>query len=146
MLVLTWLACASPEPIDLGEPWLELGAGQTAFEPLQDDDVVELVAGPQGGWHVDVSVRFGGMWPDGVTLTYGAWLDDALVSFESSAQLSENSVLVIDDGWERVADRIVFDIAETSEVVGQTLELRLACTSEQGDLADVRQVALVDEQ
>ena len=42
-----------------GDPWLELGTGVTEFEPLDDGDDIELVAGAQGGWHLDAALRFG---------------------------------------------------------------------------------------
>ena len=58
------LACTSPDP-DSGGPippcergmTLEVGQGESAFEPFQDPPTVTMVHGPQGGWHVLASVR-----------------------------------------------------------------------------------------
>lgn len=56
---LALLACTPPEgacaPGDA--PVLQLGTGVEVFEPLDDGAEVELVHGPQGGFHVVVSFR-----------------------------------------------------------------------------------------
>jgi hypothetical protein len=41
----------------MGEPLMELGQGELAFEPLSDDEALPYVAGSQGGHHVFVSFR-----------------------------------------------------------------------------------------
>ncbi len=108
-----------------GDPWVELGTGTASFAPLADDDPIELVAGPQGGWHLDVSLAFDGFVPGSVTLVYEAVDTDAeRVSFVTEAQLVEQNVLPADEGWHRVGDRIVLDIAAESDVVGEALILR----------------------
>src|SRR5689334_1921019 len=38
-----------------GEPTLVIGTGESAFEPVEDS--VELVHGPQGGYHVYVALE-----------------------------------------------------------------------------------------
>jgi hypothetical protein len=127
-----------------GEVWLELGTGRFSYEPLQDE--IEVVAGPQGGWHVDVSLRFGGFEPDGVVVVYDA-VDantaDA-VSFTTVAQLSQTSVLPADDGWERVGDRVVLDIATVDEVVGRDIVVRVTAEVGEGTWSDERPVTVVD--
>lgn len=35
----------------------EVGTGVTNFEPLADGDEVSIVAGPQGGYHINTSAR-----------------------------------------------------------------------------------------
>ncbi|MFT5457277.1 MAG: hypothetical protein ACI9K2_003770 [Myxococcota bacterium] len=129
-----------------GDPWIELGAGLAAFEPLADGDTVELIAGHQGGWHVDVSVRGGDFGPDGVVLAYDA-LDATSaesVSFDTRALLSAASVLPLDDGWERVDDRIVFDIASAEEVVDRAVVLRVTASLGGLTWSDERSVTVVD--
>lgn len=44
-----------------GEAALEVGTGETHFEPLDDYQRVPLVAGPQGGHHVWLSLRAQGL-------------------------------------------------------------------------------------
>ena len=42
-------------------PAVRLGTGADAFEALSEGDPLVLVHGPQGGWHVDVSVQVRGL-------------------------------------------------------------------------------------
>jgi hypothetical protein len=50
--------------IDAGPaPVAEIGTGTLAFEPLDDDQPVELVKGPQGGHHFIVHARMRGLTP-----------------------------------------------------------------------------------
>ena len=42
-------------------PTIEVGTGETTFEPLEDGDPVVMVHGPQGGWHMLGSVRIHSM-------------------------------------------------------------------------------------
>jgi hypothetical protein len=46
-----------------GPPWIEVGTGEWRFEPLEDGQDVPLVFGSQGGYHVWVSYRTGGLDP-----------------------------------------------------------------------------------
>ena len=71
-------------------PSFELGTGLGRFVALADGDALELVAGLQGGWHVDVAVRTTGVEPDGLTLTYEAF--DA----ESGASLSHRTFAALE--------------------------------------------------
>jgi hypothetical protein len=55
---------------DAGPPSLEIGTGEAAFEPVSEGGELELVHGPQDGYHVVGAVRMGGFDPDGTVLTY----------------------------------------------------------------------------
>lgn len=66
MMLLWLLACAPEEeevltqdPCAPGEPaTLEIGKGERSYAPMESDDgVVQLVHGPQGGFHVVISLR-----------------------------------------------------------------------------------------
>lgn len=132
--------CPAPE-----EPWIELGAGLDAWEPLGAE--VELVFGPQGGWHVDVCLLFGGWGPDGLALTYRG-IDAETgeqVTWETGAELTSTSVLVTGDGWERVGDRVVFQIDSDDEVIGRDLRLEVVATDGERELADEGTTTVVDE-
>lgn len=127
-----------------GDPWLELGTGSTAFAPLGPD--VELVAGAQGGWHLDAAVAFGGFGPDGVVLRYEAlWPDAREVSFPTFAALTATSVLPSDGGWHRVGDRVVLDVASAEDVVDQELILRVTAELDGQSWSDERRARVVDE-
>lgn len=126
-----------------GDPTLELGTGTFAFEPLADDDPIALVAGAQGGWHLDATVRFTGFGPGGVRLVYEAVDTDAQrVSFVTQAELSESSVLSIDERWTRVGDRVVLDIAHPGDVLGQSLVLRVTAELDGQTWSDERVVVV----
>ena len=129
-----------------GEAWIELGAGLQSFEALSDGDSIELVAGIQGGWHVDVSLRFSGVGPEGILLRYEAFdLSGQSISYETQALLSEKSLLPDGDGWQRVGDRIVLDILSPSEVVGTEVRLAVNATLDGESWSDERKVTIVDD-
>ena len=56
ILALASSTACSHAPVNPGAQ-LELGTGSWRFEPLEDGQPVELVAGVQGGWHVWISLR-----------------------------------------------------------------------------------------
>jgi len=130
-----------------GDPWVTLGGGSLSWTPLAQGDSIELVAGPQGGWHLDVSLWFGGFGPGGVQLSYEA-VDTgaARVSFVTQAELFEASVIPAEDGWYRFGDRIVLDIQDTSEVVGEELILRVTAALGEQAWSDQLQLRVVDEE
>lgn len=128
-----------------GDPWVELGTGTSSWEALADDDPIELVAGTQGGWHLDATVWFGGFGPTGVVLVYEAVDTDAeRVSYVTQAQLAPQSVLEADEGWYRVGDRVVLDIDDASDVVGEELILRVTAALGEQTWSDERRVRVVD--
>ena len=66
LLVAALGACAADvpgDPVAPGEAGLELGTGQTAFEPLADGDAADVYMGLQGGMHFFGSVRVHGISP-----------------------------------------------------------------------------------
>lgn len=130
-----------------GDPWIELGTGVVDFEPLTDGDDIELVAGLQGGWHLDVSLRFDGFGPDGVVLSYEALSADATtISYRTDAILQEASVLPDDEGFLRLGDRVVLDIPSADAVVGTEVVLRVTAELGGQTWSDERQVLVVDDQ
>ena len=130
-----------------GDPWIELGTGIASYTELADDDTIEIVAGPQGGWHLDVALWFGGFGPNGVTLGYEAVTTDAeSISFLTQAKLQEANVLEANEGWHRVGDRIVLDISAAEEVNGDTLILRVTAVLGAQTWSDERSVRVVDEE
>src|SRR5688500_8056715 len=61
--------------VDSGMPGgsgrLELGTGTTAFQEIGGTSpTLDLVHGPQGGWHVDLAVRIYVADPEGMILAY----------------------------------------------------------------------------
>ncbi len=141
---------AGPPPVEVavtGPPRIELGAGTTRHEPLAEGAAVELVLGPQGGWHIDLTVRGVNLPPEGVTLRYEV-RDDTRPSpwnFPVTASLNGRRVVADAEGWVRVGDRAVFDIRAAGEVVGR--RLRVTVRAERGGVAvaeDSRTLTVVD--
>ncbi len=130
-----------------GDPSLQLGGGNLSWVPIEDGDDIELVAGPQGGWHVDVSVWFDGFGPGGIELNYEAVDTTAnRISFATRSVLSEDNVIAGDTGWYRFGDRIVLDIARTDDVVGKELILRLTAALGEQTWSDELRVQVVDRE
>ncbi len=129
-----------------GDARLELGTGTSAFEPLAEGADVELVEGAQGGWHLDVALAGWGFGPGGALVEYEAVDSGAeRLSFVTRAELSESGVLVLDDGWQRVGDRVVLDIDTAADVVGSELVLRVTAELAGQTWSDERRVVVVDE-
>ena len=115
---------------------------------MTDGDSIELVAGPQGGLHLDVSANFGGFGPSGVELVYEAVdMNAQIVGFVTQAFLYETNVLEAGDGaWVRVGDRVVMDTFIPEELVGQELILRVTAGLDGQTWSDERRVVVVDEE
>lgn len=120
MLLFAILACT---PI---EPHVELGTGTSSFVPLEPEAPLDLVYGPQGGWHVDVAIRCDGVDPEGALLTYAAEGPEGdFLHYPVTATLMPALVFDTDTGWERLGDRIVFDIDQPEDVLGAMLTLHV---------------------
>lgn len=117
-----------------------------AFAPVTDGQPLELVAGPQGGWHLDVALRFGGFGPDGIVVAYEA-LDPAAerVGFVTRTTLATAGVLPDGDGWIRLGDRVVLDVPGPAAVVDTSVVLRVTAELGGETWSDERVVTVVDE-
>ena len=104
---------------------LEVGTGTTSFVPLEGG-TVELVHGPQGGWHLDVTLRLWDEAPDGVLLDYEVRRqgEDTPVSTPTQYRVAEERLVRESDHWLRLGDRVVFAISDPSEVLGAVVEVR----------------------
>jgi hypothetical protein len=127
-------------------PRLEVGAGETAFVPLDDGDDLVLHMGFQGGWHVFPGARGYRMDPDGMVLSYALRDPDTgePETFPRQITLSEDRVLWGDGYWDRFGDALIITGLDT-DVLGRTLELvaRLADPDRETVLEDVRSVVIV---
>ena len=103
--------------------------------------------GSQGGWHIDLALRFGGFGPDGVHLSYSASDPDSdtQLSFVTEALLQERLVRPIDEGWERVGDRVVFDIDDADEVIDRQLLIEVSVGHDGEQRSDSQRVLVVDQ-
>lgn len=72
MLPLLLLGCAPEPPADPCAPGpapaLEVGTGETAYAPLEPGGLVELIHGPQGGYHILIGLAARGLYIEDVVL------------------------------------------------------------------------------
>lgn len=146
VVLLSLVACEQGEDPVMGPPWLELGSGLSEFIPVSDGDPLPLVYGIQGGWHIDTAARLGGVDLDGAFLTYNAFDpdNDALLNYSYDAYLSEALLQELDDGWLRLGDRVVFDVASDDDILDRTIQIEVTLTDVAGDTwQDTRTVVVV---
>jgi hypothetical protein len=131
---LAWLAALAPGctatgaddvrtdgPNLQGPLSLELGTGLTTHAPLAAGDDVELIMGPQGGWHLEFTAQACGQAAEGLALRYRLLpLDGGMPLNEPSvSELTSRRVVAVDGGcFQRVGDRAVLRIQSPAEVVG----------------------------
>lgn len=130
-------------------PMVQIGAGESAFEPIAASGAeLEVVMGPQGGWHVWLSCLFSGLSPDGLLLSFDVREDGRAAMWNLPAEyaLTVDRVTPDGTGYLKVGTRAVFDIMSAAEVVGRMVTVR-ACLTPPGGAApacDSRLVRLVD--
>ncbi len=133
LLVALGLACAScaTQPIarDTNDdaplvPWVEIGTGLMAYEALPDEGAtLELVHGPQGGWHVHLSLRVHDFAPTGLTYEITRVRDGRVVCLLPLG-VRDGTFTRRDDFEERVGDFAIFDVRDPAEVVGEAVVVR----------------------
>lgn len=127
---------------------VELGTGTTSFVAIPESGgQLELVAGPQGGWHVDVTARLYDFEIEGLLLSYEIRRDGAIVSMPRQFELREAIVVREGDHWLRAGDFVPFEITMPSDVVGDTVTVQVLAEPTEGSAAsDARTVLIVDEE
>lgn len=127
---------------------LAIGAGLTAYEPIEDGAELALVMGPQGGYHVDVTFRACGIVPMDARLRVDGFDAETgrEVAFEIDRILTERRVRIEDDGcWTRVGDLLVFDVLMPSEIVGREVRVEARVVAEDGTTASTtRSIRVVE--
>ncbi len=157
--------CSSPTPvadasIDLGptdgsaivDPTLEVGTGQSAWESLADGDSVELIHGPQGGYHLFARIREQRLGSD-VQVTFRvtpAEGGDPINDVTDRIRLIEGrGLLRTSQGWESTSALLVIlvRIQGPSEVVGRryVLEANVVRTGSTVPTSVHRAITIVDE-
>lgn len=140
-----------------GGPLVTLGTGQDAWQDIPCAGArVELVMGPQGGWHVYGRVRLRGVAPD-VYLTFALTPEaggaPVNLANETVRRIERRGLILVGDAYESSAGELVI-LAEgvrPPDVVGR--RFRLAVRVERPDPAmvrvpvggDERLVTVVDE-
>ncbi|HEY8432092.1 MAG TPA: hypothetical protein VIL20_27130 [Sandaracinaceae bacterium] len=153
LFVAIALGCGSPGPDGAGpndasaddaaarEPRVELGTGRFRFVPI--DGELELVAGPQGGWHVDVGARMWNLRADGLRIAYEASRGGVPIHVPTEIELDTRHLQRAGDHWLRRGDVLQLAIASPDEVTGVELELRVRVWDRAGAAAEDARTAIV---
>lgn len=127
-------------------PCIELGVGPDA-RPAISADTIEIVHGPQGGWHLEVGARFVGLDPDGLEVAYdvtrlrdGASLGASRFRVAARRLLSEPPALV------RAGDIVVLDVIRGDDLVGDEVQVALRVEAAGAEVgSDARTLVVVDQ-
>lgn len=153
LIAVVWLGCTDdPGPPVVLDPGLELGTGNDEYVEVSDGDEMIVILGPQGGYHLDGSLRVQGIEagddrdlsdPDNPLTTFQVRrADGTIVSGLKGADRVEfrQGIAPADEPgvYEMVGRRILLDIQDDSELVGQMLEVSVT-------VEDVDGVTLTDE-
>lgn len=136
-------------PPDSSGPRIEIGVGVTEFVPFEDDAPIELTAGPQGGYHVNVTLRFWGLEADDLLIGLEGWDDasDTERTVPVDRVLTRRRVIVSGDHFDRVGERLIFTTFTPEEVVGLRLRVEATATPLDGPpVTDVAYGVVVDEE
>jgi len=157
--------CSSPSPqgdaaVDspladrpaIVDPTLEIGIGQSAWEPLADGASVELIHGPQGGYHVFARIREQQLGGD-VQVTFRVTPAEGGEPINDPADrirlLEGRGLLRTAQGWESSSALLVIlaRIRGPADVVGRrfVLEANVAQTGSSAPTSVRRTVTIVDE-
>ncbi len=126
-------------------PSLELGTGLEAFVPIPDEGAeLELVHGPQGGWHVHLSLRARGIAPTGLIYEITRLSDGELVCMLPLG-VREGTFVERDGALERVGDFAIFSISSAEEIAGEDVLVRASVyDAERRSVTDEVQARIVD--
>lgn len=116
--------CPTPTPAiicdDAAAIAFEVGSvTNAAFRSLAVGDDVEFVVGPQGGFHIDASVRIGCLDVQGAVVRYELRSLSNQVIASSAFQLNRRLVTQIAIGVEHLGDRVVFNDSNPRNYIGQ---------------------------
>lgn len=133
---------------DPGGPLLEVGTGGTSFEAVAEGGPVELVHGPQGGYHILLAARFRGLEPDGLVLSYQVFRGDGTTPLNErfSVRLRRSTVTPSGDFFNRTGDLGVLGVAGPADVANMEAEVHADAVAADGTMvADTLRLLIVDE-
>jgi hypothetical protein len=149
------IACSTgpggpPTDLDGGPPGtgarIELGTGQASFVAIPESGAtLELVMGPQGGYHLEVTVRLWGLEPGGLELVYEVAGSDGTMLSRTPFVLDASRFVREGDHLLRTGDFTVLEITSPDAVVGDEVIVRVRASEPGGQSAsDQRRVLVVD--
>lgn len=125
---------------------VELGTGLANFVDIPRAGAdLELIAGPQGGWHLEATARLYDLNVEGLLLSYRIERAGTVISMPVEFALSERRLTRDGDRWLRAGDQVRFAITEPADVVGDVVELFVTADPTDGDpVTDSRTITVVD--
>ncbi len=137
-----------------GTPAITLGTGVARFETLRPNGAtLELVRGPQGGFHVYGAVRMARLDPDGAELRYEVRRQDdgTTLTLERRVRLSRRRIQLRSGMCQfRLGDLLIFDpdrFGEPADVEGLQVAVSATLSTPDGTVhQDEHVVRLVDEE
>ncbi len=127
---------------------IELGAGRVDFIPVQDGDFIELVSGPQGGYHLEFTLRLFDVDPDGLVLDYQVHAHASTKRLSGPARYVIATGYVLDrkEYFLRVGDRAILEIKAPMEA--RNLDVDASCRIERAGAVlaeDHKRLTIIDE-
>ncbi len=126
------------------EPAVELGTGETAFEPLTEGSDIYIVQGPQGGFHFNASARAWGIEPGSAEdLSDPSNPTTAFFALEGEKVISVGTPYVqgldkvrVDGGtaYEMIGRRVILDILGDYELDGHDVVLEVEIEDVDGNV------------
>jgi len=157
--LLTSIACTGDEPNDDTDDTdvepvpteARLGTGTEEFVPVEDGDEITIVFGPQGGYHLDGSMRASGIVagdpddltdPDNPITAFRVWDEtgDPISGLEGANEILYQEGLEPTDEpgvYEMVGRRIFLDIPSDDAIVGTMIDIEV-------EVHDVNDVVVSD--
>lgn len=125
--------------------WLEIGTGADRFVPLASGDALELVHGPQGGWHVELAVRITGSDPEGSILRLQVLDEGGVLVAETPIAILARRLVREGWTWLRTGDIVILSMPDPPAVLDHDVTVR-ALLEVGGEIvaADERVVRIVD--
>lgn len=146
LLALHAAGCADDPPPPEGVR-VEVGLGLDRFVPVADGDPIELVFGPQGGWHVDLAARvYGANEADEIILSFRVYQPDGQIAYPIKRLVDPERAPRSEDGaLEYPGAQLVFAIMDPSEVVGEGCRPEVELIIGQDVYVDDRDLVVVDD-
>lgn len=122
---------------------LTIGTGFTAYEALPDEaPTLEIVHGPQGGYHVYLSMRVTGVEP-ATLLWHVVREDDARVLAHLDLIARRGTFVEVDGALQRVGDLVVLNVISPADVLTRDIRVEASATSASGARATATRVVRI---
>lgn len=116
-------------PSEVGSAWIEVGGGESTFVALHDGDSVDVIRGPQGGYHITGAWRGAGFQPRFFTMNFDIRLGDELVGHVGYIDNFEGD----DEPWEYLSATVfIGDWVDPASLDGETLRLSILVEDRDG--------------